>query len=346
LTRASAAALALALAGCPEPRSPTEMPPLEPPVARQPVDDREPSEPVADTPAVPAIERSEGRVVVTTAASAEEILLVSGGVVWTQDGEIRAALADAEAPQVLAALTDPHGLTTDGRNIVWLGDDENGRYDLATKDVSEWPVVAGPGEQEGLAFADALYARSRPDAFWRIDGVGGPRAVSVVRLAFHADPAWKLLPGFAAAKRTLYFPVADRNAKAHLLVRFAINPAKTTAIALQRSPDRFTWSVAANGDVVLVADERGTIVRVAARERTTSELFVHPGATHVCWCGADVCMFTAAGHVARRSPSEAEARAVADDARGATAIACDRERVAWASPIEPAGSRITVVDLR
>lgn len=345
MTRASVFALVLSLGGCPDPRTPTETPPLEPPTAKTPTNAHEPIEPAIDSPPPPAIQRSDGRIVVTTAANAEEILLVPGGIVWTQDGEVRAAFAADEAPQILATLTDPHGLTTDGKSVMWLGDDENGRYELATKNVSALPEVAGPGEQEDLAFADALYVRSRPDAMWRIDGVGGTRAMSVVRLRFRPDPSWKLLPGFAAAKQMLYLPAADRTAKAHLLVRLA-SSGKTTAIPLQQRPAPFTWSVAANGDVVLVADDQGTISRIGARERKPREMFVHPGATHVCWCGTDICMFTADGHVARRASSAPEARVVADDARGATTIACDRDRVAWASKVEPAGSRITVVQLR
>jgi len=339
--------LALALlAGCPESRPATERTPIESPAPASPSAPA-PSDPLVESaPVQSAIERAEGRVVVTTTASAEEILLVPGGVVWTEGGDVRAVFADDDAPRVLATLTDPHALATDGRSVVWLGDQDNGRYELATASVTALPEVAGPGQQEGLAFGDALYARSRPDALWRIDGVGGKRPLSVVRLPFHPDAAWKLVPGFAAAKRVLYVPVADRSARGqYALVRFA-TAGKSTAIPLQRLPAPFTWSVDADGDVVLVADDRGTIARIGVRERDASVLFVHPGAEQVCWCGADVCMFTATGHVARRGPSTAEARPVADDAEGALAIACGRDRVAWTSAREPDGSRITVVELR
>jgi hypothetical protein len=328
-----ACALLVTLAGCPETRPAAQGgTPLESPTPPAPVADAKESAPPA--PSRSAITREGGRTTIATSTTVEEILLVPQGIVWTEDGAVRAALGSDESPQTLATLVDPHGLATGNGDVFWLGDEQNGRWQLATATAGTLPVVAGPGEQERLAFSDALFARTRTGALWRFDGLSSGGSIAPKRLDFHPDPALRVQPGFAAARGMLYVPALERRKTSmqFVLLRFELG-GKTTKIPVDAPLRAFTWAVDRGGDVVLVDAERGAVVRIGAREKRATPMFERSELAKLCWCGADVCTFGVDGTVVRHSTGAREARAVAEGAREATAIACTSDRVAWVGAV-------------
>ena len=275
-------------------------------------------------PAAITLTRADGRTTIELEEPLEELLAVPGGVVWTQSGEVWAAFDAAGDPTRLAALTDPHGLATDGHAVFWVGDRDNGRWDLAKGELSSWPVFAGPGEQAALAFGDVLYGRDS-HGLWRLDGT------SARRLPFRFEPRWRVLPGLGAGKDRVVVPVLaagpDGARMQYVRVR---GSGKHTIIATKRRPARGGWAVNGAGDLAFVHDGAGGVAVVEAGRDTARVVLAAPGVALLCWCGRDLCT-VANGQLRRHEGSTIEP--IADPGEVAQ-LSCTAERAAWSSTID------------
>jgi hypothetical protein len=289
--------------------------------------------PVAPTPVVV---REAGRTTVSAAAHIEDLAVARAGFAWVESSSVRALLDVDEAPRVVATLVDPHGLASDGERLCWLGDEVNGCHDLSRDVAIPLARVAGPGDQEALAFGDVLYARSRPDALWRIEGN------HVERLPFHPDPAWRLEPGLgAAANVVIVAAIEPRRAKGW----FARVPVrgKVTTIAASVRPREGRWAVDGRGALAMVADA-GAVV-IVDPGKTTPRIAAHQAEVHwLCWCGADVC--TIAGGVLRRHPAGRQPVSLAEDLGDVMRMSCGFGRIAWIERTGDATARIVAIAQR
>jgi hypothetical protein len=286
-------------------------------------------------PPTPVVVREAGRTIVSAAAPIEDLAALRPGFAWIEDSSVRALLDTDEAPRVLATIVDPHGLASNGERVCWLGDEKNGCHDLARDVAIPLPRVAGPGDQEALAFGDVLYARSRPDALWRFDGD------HVARLPFHPDPTWKLLPGLGAGSKVAIVAAIEPRAKQGWFVRVPVR-GKVTTIAAPVLPREGKWAVDGRGmlafvaaDDVMIVDPGKTTPRVAVKQADVQQL---------CWCGADVC--TIAGGMVRRHPVGGEPVSLAESLGDVVHLSCGFGRVAWSERTGDAVTRIVAIAAR
>ncbi len=289
-----------------------EQAPADAPAAAEPV--------VSPTPGVV---RESGRTTVLAAAEIEHLAVARRGFAWVEGGSVRALLDGDESPRVLATIVDPHGLASDGDQVCWLGDETNGCHDL-TRDVAiPLPRVAGPGDQEALAFGDVLYARSRPDGLWRIEGE------HVERLRLRLDSEWRLLPGLGAASKVAFVVAIEPRAAKWWFVRVPVR-GKAERIAAPRATREGRWAVDGRGALAWIGDGGG--VMVVDPGRVTARVAVHANADltdvqRLCWCGADVC--TIAGGVLWRHTAGGEAVKLAEGVGEVGRVSCGFGRAAW-----------------
>lgn len=312
-------ALAFAIFGaCAEPQ-PVPGPPREiETVAPTPAPDVAPEVVKATPPPTPVVVREAGRTVVSAAAPIEDLVALRSGFAWIEDGSVRVLTDAEEAPRVLATIVDPHGLASNGDRVCWLGDEKNGCHDLAKDVAIALPRVGGPGDQEALAFGDVLYARSRPDAVWRFDGE------RVVRLPFHPDPTWKLMPGLGAGSKVAILPAIDPKAGKSWLVRVPAR-GKVSTIAVPTPPRASQWAVDTRGVIAFVD---GGEVKIADPGKTTPRTFAQQvDVQQLCWCGPEVC--TIARGVLRRHPARGEPASLATDVGDVARLSCGYGRIAW-----------------
>lgn len=331
-----AAILAL---GCAEPRPPVKASPpeqpgpsLSPDTPEAPAAISGPEPPVAPAepklpPAVGVI-RTDGRTRVALTRPLEELLAIPGGVAWTQSGGVWVLLDDADTPTQVAELTDPHGLTTDGQTLYWVGDTENGQWDLASRELTSWPVFAGPSAQAGLAFGDALYAQDRMGV-WRYQGPAARR------LPFRIDANWRVL-GFRAGADHVFFGVAAMDPQAgggfqvHKQYVRVRKSGKKTVIPTGLKPFRHRWAVSPEGDLAFIRDSTGAIARLKPNRKTAKVLFEEPGVTTLCFCGPYLCT-VAGGTLRRHADGSVETLAEPGDV---TALSCTADRVAWSGSVD------------
>ncbi len=270
-------------------------------------------------PPAPVVVRDATRTTMTATAPIEDLAVVRSGFAWIEDSGVRVLLDADAAPRVIATTVDPHGLASDGERICWLGDEHNGCHDLAKDVAVPLPRVAGPGEQEALAFGDVLHARSRPDALWRFEGD------RVARMSFHPDPAWKLLPGLGAGPKVAFVPAIEPQGRKWWLVRVPAR-GKAATIAVPKPLGEGRWAVDARGAVALVGD--GDDIMLVDPGKTTPRAFAKQAdVQRLCWCGAEVC--TISGGVLRRHPARGEPSTLAEGLGEALRLSCGFGRIAW-----------------
>jgi hypothetical protein len=284
--------------------------------------------------------READSVSVYTRSRAEEILLVSTGLVWIEPGEVWGAFAEDDEPRIVSRLADPHSLTTNGRSVFWIGEERSEQLNLANGEVSPLPRFAGQGQQEALAFGDALYGRSLRGGLWRIDS-------RVTRLPFHADPSLSFLFGFQAGGRALFLPARRRVSAGGVevvFVRYTVG-AKASVIAVDGFPHPGRWAVGARGDLAFVANDARAIAILGAKESSPHLVLEDAGAELLCWCGRDLCTFDDATF-RRRSLRPRSDAVLATGIDAVRMMTCTDDRIAWLSDDNQHGSRLVSVAAR
>lgn len=303
-------------------------PPATEPAAPEPPEPELPEpEPELEPPPPPEIRvtRADDRTEILLVDPLEELLALSDGIAWTVNGEVWVFLDDAEAPAMVNASTDPHGLTTDGKDLYWIGYEENGHWSRETGDVDSWRRFAGVNEQERLAFGDVLYGQDRM-SLWRL-----PEG-HLRRVPFNLERTWKIL-AFGAGKDHAFlgvtaFDVSDPEDKRAWYQYVRVRKSgKHTIIPTRRKPHRRSWDVNAAGDLVFIEDGAGTVSLLRANRDTPKLALTEPGVDTVCFCGSKLCT-VAEGVLRRHFKTSAETIAEPGDVK---LLSCTADRVAWAS---------------
>ncbi|MEM6993627.1 MAG: hypothetical protein AAF721_24145 [Myxococcota bacterium] len=315
----------LMVVGCAEPRPPQAVQTPAPVRVPESTPEPEPAPPTREPetapapipPAQPTMTRAGARTVVTIPETPEDILAVPGGVVWTQSGEVWAAFDDADAPTKLSALVDPHGLATDGVTVWWLGDTENGRWDLKVRTHATWRTFGRAGEQAAVAYGDAVYGRGT-GALWRFEGQ------SARRIPFRFDAQWRALAGLGAGHDRVVFPVLarlpDRIAKLYVRVR---GSGKSATFETRVRPKPGRWAVNRAGDLAFL--RKGEVALVRASAKTPKVALSDPDVRLLCWCGDRLCT-VAHGVLRRHVKKEVEPVAEVGEAER---LSCGTDRFAW-----------------
>ena len=317
---------------------PTRPPPPTDPAEPEPAPEPQPTpEPEPPAPRELRVVRTEGRTEILLVDPLEELLALPGGVAWTQSGEVWVLLDDAEVPAVVGKTIDPHGLTTDGRTLYWVGFEENGLWNRETGETRGWPRFAGVNEQTALAFGDALYCQDRM-SLWRF----GERHIR--RINFEMG-TWNI-HGFRAGKDRMFLAVTaiDRDAPKESRISYEYVRVRTsgkhTAVPSLGQPIWRRWDVNPAGDLAFISDSSGTVSLMRANRETPTVAFTQPGAEALCFCGADLCT-VAEGSLDRHRRGAVQHIANPGDL---DLLACSGDRVAWAGPGD-GRSQITVVSL-
>ena len=306
----------------PEQAPPTESAGPEPPDPEPPEPEPEPEQP---PPPEIRVTRADERTEILLVDPAEELLAIPDGVAWTQSGEVWVLLDDAEAPTTVGRTIDPHGLTTDGQMLYWIGYEENGRWNRETGEVESWRRFASVNEQAGLAFGDALYGQDRM-SLWHIG------EAHVQRIRFEMERTWRI-QGFRAGKDRLFLgvtavdfdgPKESRVSYQYLRVR---KSGKHTVIPTGAKPFPRIWAVNAAGDLAFIEDRAGHVYVVRANRDTPKLALTEPGVDTVCFCGSKLCT-VAEGVLRRHFKTSAETIAEPGDVK---LLSCTADRVAWAS---------------
>ncbi len=326
----------------PKPQTPPQPAPVQPVAAARPHTAESPAPEPEQAPTVeedpqvppPAFTSTAQGFVVKTAKSIEEIEVVPDGVAFVQWGEIWIASPGAGAVESVVAGRDLHGLTTDGTWLYWLGNERNGRLELATGAKEPLPRFARPGGQQDLSVGDVPYALTDGNVVWRLEGL------HVSRVKTHLDRTWRVVGGaLGAGNRVVVFPVFGDRKTFLWRLRVGGNGHRVeTRGIFPRS-----WSVDARGRLVFI---RGaSVMRLDPKSKRAKPLFEEPNIRAVCWCGADVCTFVD-DQVRLHVRGGDEHRVLAEDTGKVTRISCSARRVAWTVPGPSDSGRLGVAELR
>lgn len=278
---------------------------------------------------VRAIARTDDRTSITTGLR-DEVVLVPGGVVWTESAEIWVALGTDDAPRRLRVTVDPHSVVTDGEHLYWAGDEGNGGLALATGKTFDLPRFGEPSSTS-FAHGDRLYAHT-PSGFFRLDRTTtapGPD-MHVERLTARIDPTLKVLPGLTAGPGVVFARAVlstGRGVEARILRVRATG--HFDALAVPTLPAPGTWTVDGDGALLVLDVPRARVDRIGPGGTKRRPWRAVPRATQIQACGTDVFVLDEDGVVTHHGAAGGSGEAVADGFSGDGELRCGFGQVAW-----------------
>jgi len=230
----------------------------------------------------------------------EDVLALDGGLAWTVDGEVWLYEFDTDTPRQLSKFCDPHALTTNGKELAWLGCETNARYELSTGALRPLPPAGPPPLAKGLAFLQADLFTANHQGLLRRYVDDNPE-----KLYCHIPGFWTWQYEGLVSGGGFLFAAARETPRSFRLGRVAINPRpKFTELDVRRAKSASGWTASDNGDMLFVDKAADTVWTVSHTSTKSRPAVSQKGLQAACWCDKDVCTLaegTATRHRGRRS---------------------------------------------